>query len=1141
MKVGILALVRNEHEVLYFTAGERWRFEISSRFKWAAPDLRAIITHNTAHNNTAGLRVTVKNMKQSALDKYFDGILFLHPPPPDTVLQARHPTTAGHGYICTGERYLSKLYCKGLFVFDYREKGRQETSDEESDSDDSEDGATSPARNGLHYGYNFLRDLKLGRDRDIPSSTSVAELVSNLWMDLLAEEVNDIPSASFNSINGSQCATASLANRFLDLFELAPHCLDISDARWFFGKKYGAEHAGRVVSHLWATYLSRKKKEHDGATIWVYDHRKDDSEEQQKIIRSLGMISISPPDGLFNLFKDYKLTRTPDEEQKRRFKLLDASTSFEGKFSAHVRHLVSVARDCQANLRGRPCQWKHAQAVDATASQSQHMFPFRRCQSQPTENRLEGSSQGVSSSSFELDVFISEDTLFLNDRNLSFDYVHSEGKGGSTSCPAFDSTNDTDLESIVCDCSVQDLVNQIVQDCNLKASKKQLSGHLRDMNNVFLLFPRNLSFLFRSLYNSHAHPVETTLTWTTHVHDALNFVVKVCPGQWTLQHTIEDPDIMLNEAVTGDKSSEGQGYPDGDHEIGNKEVRDEHVHEADAERTTSEQDAGSDETQILSQAENGHERAESVFLTTVDPSITLSNLDPGQTYTVQVCARRPTRVAYSVPTLLQCPLDRVQTLSANVTSNVLEVSFEQVTNAVKYLVTLCFSDDHKEEFETKSVPWFYEMDGSDSSIESIAVVGVSSGGIQSYEARTAKPIYVTPPARAAVDNESDASSPTDNDLGGIQNYEARTEKPEKPIYVTATIDYESDASSSADNDLDYVPESDGEFEDDGDFVPEMVIEGYQSHKAGVASQHDYRSLGSLDLHGRSIKQGDVMEVHLRKSHAADRGRRFLHFLLYINEIWERRKTNKTELVLQCRQYLSEHDFKDSSLGQDPTAFVSYRDLSANDREVFLILHSDGEQSVDILVDDIAKIISVYDEHHGREPPKAGHRDDNLGSFHCSWALGLHSKAQFLTPLLDDYLPPKPPKPRSLGVADFFCGAGGFSLGFSDAGWDPQLAVDSNIHACNTFKMNHPTTDIHYTKVETFLTEKHYIYRPPPSCAVALISPPCQGFSSANPGGKNDEENRKGLAICSRIAETLNAHHVLIENVPGSVLVTFHGT
>ncbi|KAF9264500.1 hypothetical protein L218DRAFT_224489 [Marasmius fiardii PR-910] len=499
-------------------------------------------------------------------------------------------------------------------------------------------------------------------------------------MDLLAEEAEDLGNATSSTSNGSFETTAPLASRFLDLFEQVPHCLDISDSRWYFGKKYGADHAGRVVSHLWAAYLSRKKKEHDGA-IWVYDHRSQNAEEQQKIIRSLGMTSVSPPDGLLDIFKDYKLVRTPDEEQKRRFKNLDdtTSTSFEGKFSAHVQHLINVARDCHPNLCGRLCRWKRAQDVDVDLTQPQQV------DNQGENHELKNS--------FDLDVFISDNTLFLNDRNLSFDYVHSEEKGGPINCPAFDAVNDIDVDSIVCDCSVQDLMNQIIQDCDPKASRKQPSGYLRNMHNMLFLFPRNLTFSFRSSDNSHVHPVEATLNWTTQMHDTSNFIVEVRSGEWTLQNTIKDPDIMSSQDATSIMVSEDRGSIVRGKEMRDEETRKEPPQQVDVERSSSgEEGSGTNQegtvVEEMGNEHDDHEGMTSIFLTTVDPSITLPNLKPGETYTIQVCARRPTRVAYSVPTLFRCPLDRVHNISAEVSSEILKVSFDPVIKAVNYIITL---------------------------------------------------------------------------------------------------------------------------------------------------------------------------------------------------------------------------------------------------------------------------------------------------------------------------------------------------------------------------------------------------------------------------------------------------------------------
>ncbi|KAK1221578.1 hypothetical protein PQX77_015591 [Marasmius sp. AFHP31] len=384
--------------------------------------------------------------------------------------------------------------------------------DDDSSDNDSESETTRPDRNCLHYGYDLLRDLKLGRDRDIPSATDITQLVMLLWINLLAEEVDDL-----QALSSPAERLTPLADRFLDLYEDDPRCVDIADARWFLGKKYGDPNASRVVRHLWSTYRARKRKEHNDTDIWVYDPRLDDAEEQQKIIRSLGAVSVTPPDDLLKLFQDYKHVRSPDEEQKRRFKSLPASSNTSSAFAQHAGHLINITRDSQTALQGHSCSW-----------------------------RCDPGTDGVS---LDLDVFIADNTLFLNDRNLSFEFVHSAEKGGSTSCPALDPNTDPNVLSIICDCSVQSLVNQIVQNCYPKASNKQLSKYLRDMNNLFLLLPRNISFTYKSSDDpsrAGQHPLDVNIRWSTQIHEASNFIIELQSGKDGPNRTIKEPESDHN-------------------------------------------------------------------------------------------------------------------------------------------------------------------------------------------------------------------------------------------------------------------------------------------------------------------------------------------------------------------------------------------------------------------------------------------------------------------------------------------------------------------------------------------------------------------------------------------------------------------
>lgn len=84
------------------------------------------------------------------------------------------------------------------------------------------------------------------------------------------------------------------------------------------------------------------------------------------------------------------------------------------------------------------------------------------------------------------------------------------------------------------------------------------------------------------------------------------------------------------------------------------------------------------------------------------------------------------------------------------------------------------------------------------------------------------------------------------------------------------------------------------------------------------------------------------------------------------------------------------------------------------------------------------------------------------------------------------------------------------------------------------QINHPQAEAHFATVDTFLSELEDNNITCPNLTVALISPPCQGFSAANPGGKDDIINRKALSISTHVLTATNTYYGLIENVTGCV-------
>lgn len=91
------------------------------------------------------------------------------------------------------------------------------------------------------------------------------------------------------------------------------------------------------------------------------------------------------------------------------------------------------------------------------------------------------------------------------------------------------------------------------------------------------------------------------------------------------------------------------------------------------------------------------------------------------------------------------------------------------------------------------------------------------------------------------------------------------------------------------------------------------------------------------------------------------------------------------------------------------------------------------------------------------------------------------------------------------VVDFFCGAGGFSEGFRQAGYDVIFAVDKWEPAVRTYKANKPNTIAVLDDVIRIsnLPDNEF-HRLVPNSEIIIGSPPCQAFSNSNKSGKGDK-------------------------------------
>lgn len=120
--------------------------------------------------------------------------------------------------------------------------------------------------------------------------------------------------------------------------------------------------------------------------------------------------------------------------------------------------------------------------------------------------------------------------------------------------------------------------------------------------------------------------------------------------------------------------------------------------------------------------------------------------------------------------------------------------------------------------------------------------------------------------------------------------------------------------------------------------------------------------------------------------------------------------------------------------------------------------------------------------------------------------------------------------NSLNVIDLFCGCGGFSFGFEEAGYHVTLGLDYDKDAVKTFQLNHPNSkavcgDI--TKIST----KELLNTIDTKTDLVIGGPPCQGFSLTGTRDPNDPRNKLYKYYVDVVKQT-SPRAFIIENVPG---------
>ena len=121
--------------------------------------------------------------------------------------------------------------------------------------------------------------------------------------------------------------------------------------------------------------------------------------------------------------------------------------------------------------------------------------------------------------------------------------------------------------------------------------------------------------------------------------------------------------------------------------------------------------------------------------------------------------------------------------------------------------------------------------------------------------------------------------------------------------------------------------------------------------------------------------------------------------------------------------------------------------------------------------------------------------------------------------------------QKIPFVDLFCGAGGLSVGFEMAGFRSVFGSDNDQFCCETYKLNHPRSQVVCDNVEN-LTGRQILQLTGLSKVPLVVGGPnCQGVSLRGKRNPADPKNQAFFHFQRLIGE-LNPTWFIMENVPG---------
>ena len=125
--------------------------------------------------------------------------------------------------------------------------------------------------------------------------------------------------------------------------------------------------------------------------------------------------------------------------------------------------------------------------------------------------------------------------------------------------------------------------------------------------------------------------------------------------------------------------------------------------------------------------------------------------------------------------------------------------------------------------------------------------------------------------------------------------------------------------------------------------------------------------------------------------------------------------------------------------------------------------------------------------------------------------------------------------KKYNVIDLFCGCGGFSKGFEEAGYNIRFGIDMWSDAIITYKKNFPNAAVLNEDI-TKISGKDILMQTgllKDEVDVIIGGPPCQGFSVSGKRMIDDERNKLYKSYVQIVSE-IQPKVFVMENVPGLV-------